>query len=118
LAYEEERWAQRANTVPLDGRVGLEEAEGMIAYAAKQVQMYRDIAVRAEVMRTDVKLRKGQRRRFEAAVDDLMAAVEAQEGLAEEVGGDEEDEEDEEDDEEGDVDSDEELLLGGEVDED
>ncbi|KAJ7851553.1 hypothetical protein B0H13DRAFT_2360044 [Mycena leptocephala] len=108
---EEERWAQRANTVPLDGWVGLEEAEGMIAYAAKHV----DIAVRAEVMRTDVKLRKGQRRHFEAAVDDLMAAVEAQEGLAEEVGGDEEDEED---DKEGDVDSDEELLLGGEVDED
>ncbi|KAJ7821058.1 hypothetical protein B0H13DRAFT_1920967 [Mycena leptocephala] len=76
-----------------------------------------DLAVRAEATRTEVKLRKGQRRRFETAVDDLMAAVEAQEGLVDEEGGDEDDE-DERDDEEGDVDSEEELLLGGEVDED
>ncbi|KAJ7482922.1 hypothetical protein B0H11DRAFT_1723465, partial [Mycena galericulata] len=105
--HQERKWLDRAVAVPV-GEIPAEEAEGMIAYASKQAQMYRKLAERAEVTRTEVKLKKGQRRRRAYETEDvLMVAVE-----------DEQEEEQEEDDERGDVDSEEELLMGGEVDED
>jgi hypothetical protein len=93
-----------------------EVAEGMVAYATKQADMYREMAERAEITRTEVKLRKGEKRRvFERAWDPVVGA-DGDEGGEGADGAD--DGEDNEDDERGDIDSDEELLMGGEVDDD
>ncbi|KAF7321776.1 CxC2 domain-containing protein [Mycena kentingensis (nom. inval.)] len=62
FGFEERKWIERAGKV----KVGVEDeatAEGMIAYAAKQADMWRDMARRAEITRTEPKLRRGARRR-------------------------------------------------------
>ncbi|KAF7341814.1 hypothetical protein MSAN_02036400 [Mycena sanguinolenta] len=109
-AHREKVWIERAVAVPV-GSIPFAEAEGMVAYATKQSQMYRDLAVRAEVMRTEPKLARGKKRQVWGSTWDPIVPMD---------NGDENDAEnsdsDEEDDERGDIDSDEELLLGGEVD--
>ncbi|KAJ7718483.1 hypothetical protein DFH07DRAFT_973264 [Mycena maculata] len=125
---EENKWLERVVAVPV-GEIPEEDAEGMIAYAAKQADMYRKLAEHAEMTRMEVKLKKGERRkRYSGRGDVLMLDVE-QDGEEEEdelcVGGaveeqdeEENEEEEEDDDERGDVDSEEELLMGGEINED
>lgn len=109
-AYRENMWIQRAVAVPT-GQIPAAEAEGLVAYASKQAQLYRDLAVAAETVRTEEKLRKG--RVFRPAPDPVMPLEE------EEIqGSDDEDHNEDDDDEPGEVDSDEELLMGGEVDDD
>jgi hypothetical protein len=95
-------------------------AEGSIAYATKQAQLYRDLTERAETTRTEVKLSRGKKRRVWQASWDPIISRDAESGA---VGGDDEegavgDEDEDEDDERGDIESDEELLMGGEVDDD
>jgi hypothetical protein len=60
-AHREQVWVRRAVDVPVS-TIPAAEAEGMIAYAMKQAQVYRDMAERAEATRTEVKLSKGKKR--------------------------------------------------------
>ncbi|KAF7319998.1 CxC2 domain-containing protein [Mycena kentingensis (nom. inval.)] len=61
FGYEERSWVKRAGSVKI-GSEDTEVAEGKIAYAAKKADMYRDLARRAEITRTEAKLRRGERR--------------------------------------------------------
>jgi hypothetical protein len=105
----------RAVTVPT-GDIEFAVAEGKVAYATRQADMYRELAERAETTRTEVKLQRGKKRTvYERSWDPVMPV-----DGGEEEGGDAELDEDDEgkDDERGDIESDEELLMGGEVDDD
>ncbi|KAJ7848834.1 hypothetical protein B0H14DRAFT_2356572 [Mycena olivaceomarginata] len=114
-AYRERQWVDRAVTVPT-GDIEFAVAEGKVAYATRQADMYRELAERAETTRTEVKLQRGKKRTvYERSWDPVMPV----DGGEEEGGDAELDEDDEgEDDERGDIESDEELLMGGEVDDD
>ncbi|KAJ6450007.1 hypothetical protein C8R47DRAFT_999048 [Mycena vitilis] len=109
--HRERQWTARAVAVPT-GAIAFAEAEGKVAYAVKQAEMYADLARRAEVTRTEKKLQKGKKRAVAVPIWDPLVPVE------EDANADEEDAEPEDDDERGDIDSDEELLMGGEVDDD
>ncbi|KAK6968964.1 CxC2 domain-containing protein [Favolaschia claudopus] len=111
-AHREAAWVERAVAVPLETTPAA-EAEGKIAYAAKQAQLYRDLAERAEAKRTEPRLAKGKKRQVWQASWDPVISAENIEG-----GGESASEGDEAEDERGDIESDEELLMGGEVDED
>ncbi|KAJ7721409.1 hypothetical protein B0H14DRAFT_3520644 [Mycena olivaceomarginata] len=116
LTYEhrERLWKERAVAVPVTS-IPEAEAEGMIAYALKQAQLYRDLAARAEMTRTEAKLARGKKRAtWEPTWDPLIPSDTERRGDANDEDGAGSD--DEEDDERGDIDSDEELLMGGEVD--
>jgi hypothetical protein len=52
-AYRERQWVDRAIAVPT-GSIEFAAAEGMVAYATKQGDMYRELAERAEITRTEV----------------------------------------------------------------
>ncbi|KAJ7800235.1 hypothetical protein B0H14DRAFT_2387450 [Mycena olivaceomarginata] len=115
-AHCEQQWVKRAVEVPT-GTIDVADAEGMVAYATKQAQLYRDLAERAEITRTEVKLTRGKKRTVWQPLWDPvvpMAGREAHDAAE----GDAESSDDEEDDERGDIESDEELLMGGEVDDD
>ncbi|KAF7331292.1 CxC2 domain-containing protein [Mycena kentingensis (nom. inval.)] len=66
LAFEEHRWEERWQGV---AALDLPEdvAEGLRAYAAKQADVLRDLARRAEVIRTQPRLRRGMTRPRESA---------------------------------------------------
>ncbi|KAJ7058645.1 hypothetical protein C8F01DRAFT_1085756 [Mycena amicta] len=97
--YEEEEWKTRASKVPLDS-IPTQEAEGMMAYALKQASM------------SEERLGRGyRRRRYYLAEQGFASEL----GPAEEA-GDVSNSEGE--DERGDLDSEEELLVGGELDDD
>ncbi|KAJ7801214.1 hypothetical protein B0H14DRAFT_3489904 [Mycena olivaceomarginata] len=116
LTYEhrERLWKERAVAVPVTS-IPEAEAEGMIAYVLKQAQLYRDLAARAETTRTEAKLARGKKRAtWEPTWDPLIPSDTERRGDANDEDGAGSD--DEEDDERGDIDSDEELLMGGEVD--
>ncbi|KAJ6513582.1 hypothetical protein C8R47DRAFT_962737 [Mycena vitilis] len=117
FAYRQQQWVDRAAAVQVGG-VDVEIAEGRIAYALKQANLYKKLAEQGEVTRTEVKLARGKKRRVVAPSWDSVLGVEGEQtegGLM--LGGDEGlDDDDEDDDERGDVESDEELLMGGEVD--
>ncbi|KAJ7630159.1 hypothetical protein B0H17DRAFT_1217935 [Mycena rosella] len=102
--------------------------QGMNTRSRTIAQMYRLLAERAEVIRTEPTLRKGQKRKvwhpqwdpvLGSADRGRMAEPAAHDGTGLE-GWDEDSDnkstDDEDDDERGDVESDEELLMGGEVD--
>ncbi|KAF7301156.1 CxC2 domain-containing protein [Mycena indigotica] len=57
---EEQAWLTRGKKVDISG-LGGEVAEGMIAYATKQADMFRNLAARAEIVRTSPKLARGKR---------------------------------------------------------
>ncbi|KAF7321840.1 CxC2 domain-containing protein [Mycena kentingensis (nom. inval.)] len=59
FAHAGEAWANCTKQVG-DG-VDAEQAEGLVAYAAKQAEVYHDLGRRAEITRTAPKLRRGQR---------------------------------------------------------
>ncbi|KAJ7435845.1 hypothetical protein B0H11DRAFT_1937228 [Mycena galericulata] len=55
------------------GTIPAAEAEGMVAYASKQAQLYRNLAAAAEMTRTEAHLKRGQKRRvFHPAPDPIM----------------------------------------------
>ncbi|KAJ7858805.1 hypothetical protein B0H14DRAFT_2577530 [Mycena olivaceomarginata] len=98
------------------GRKSIEfmAAEGMVVYAMRQANMYQELA---EITRTEVKLQRGMKCMVYGQSWDPVMPIDG----GEEEGGDAElgeDNADEEDDEWGDIESDEELLMGGEVDDD
>ncbi|KAJ7017588.1 hypothetical protein C8F04DRAFT_1279172 [Mycena alexandri] len=113
VRYAHREWLDRAVAVRV-GEVPFEEAQGMIAYAAKHAQLYRKLAARAEETRTEMKLQSGKKRRVFQPSWDPIIGTEADDGGAGSGG----DDDDDEDDERGDIESDEELLMGGEVDDD
>ncbi|KAJ7801750.1 hypothetical protein B0H14DRAFT_3489222 [Mycena olivaceomarginata] len=119
-AHREQLWKDRAVAVPVT-KIPEAVAEGMLAYAMKPAQLYRDLAARAETARTEAKLARGKKRAvWQPSWDPLILtdtgrAVDAQDGISE-GGEDGVGSEDDEDDERGDIDSDKELLMGGEVD--
>ncbi|KAJ7797034.1 hypothetical protein B0H14DRAFT_3093238 [Mycena olivaceomarginata] len=114
-AHCEKLWVDRAVAVPVT-QIPAAEAEGMIAYAMKQAQMYRDLAERAEVTRTEVQLAKGKKRAVWQPSWDPVIGIDGHSGAAEGDDDNNEADEDGDDDERGDIESDEELLMGGEVD--
>ncbi|KAJ6487280.1 hypothetical protein C8R47DRAFT_1216473 [Mycena vitilis] len=115
--HEARKWEARAAAVPTD--IPRAQAEGAIAYVLRHMEMYRDLKVRGEKEWTREKLPRGQKRaRHVPAVVGAMEAAEREEReergerlekLTEEV-----DDEDEEARMRGDVESDEEYILGGE----
>lgn len=94
FAHEESKWIKRAVAVSV-GAEGLSaaEAEGMIAYATKQADMYRRLAVRAEKTRTEPKLGRGYRRPREV-INVVSSWQENEDGGDEDVGQEEEEEDD------------------------
>ncbi|KAJ7727187.1 hypothetical protein B0H16DRAFT_1331643, partial [Mycena metata] len=112
--HREREWRNRAVAVPV-GKLPFEEAQGLIAYAAKHAQMYWKLAARAEETQTEAKLQSGKKRRVFQPSWDPIIGTEADAGAA---GSGDDGEDDEDDDERGDIESDEELLMGGEVDDD
>ncbi|KAJ6518038.1 hypothetical protein C8R47DRAFT_960048 [Mycena vitilis] len=119
FGYRRQQWIDRARAVQVGG-VDVEVAEGKIAYALRQADVYRQLAEQAEVTRTEPKLAKGKKRRIAVPSWDpvLGNPGEQTEATATEGIVDDADAlvDDADDDEQGDVDSDEELLMGGEVD--
>nr|GAT42823.1 predicted protein [Mycena chlorophos] len=108
LKYQQDRWRSRAAMVPV-GIVPAAEAEGMIAYAVKQMALYEGLMVRAEITRTEPKLGRGHRRRWYNAETDF--------GTELGNGGDGNNAElDDEDDDDEELDSDEEIAIGADLD--
>ncbi|KAJ7017384.1 hypothetical protein C8F04DRAFT_1200656 [Mycena alexandri] len=120
LEFQAVEWEKRLKAVKV-GEIEESIAQGLIAYAAKQAKPFRDITARAETTRTAPAIAKGKKRAREPIRDPL---AETTGGLA--GGVRDEDEEDDDDDaldvdgdeaeERGGVESDEELIMGGEVD--
>jgi hypothetical protein len=119
-AHREQLWKDRAVAV-LVTKIPEAVAEGMLAYTMKQAQLYRDLAARAATARTEAKLTQGKKRAvWQPSWDPLIPtntgqAVDTEDGISE-GGEDGVGSEDDEDDQRGDIDSDKELLMGGEVD--
>ncbi|KAJ7023345.1 hypothetical protein C8F04DRAFT_1271407 [Mycena alexandri] len=138
--YEEARWKHRAAGVSV-GEAGEEFAQGAIAYALRQADMYRDIRERAVVTMTEIRRGRGKKRLPAAALgagegagadgvstagaqggrNELPGArtegerENADRGAAEDEGSDDDGDDGDDSDAEGEyVDSDEEFLLGGE----
>ncbi|KAJ7782955.1 hypothetical protein B0H16DRAFT_1709789 [Mycena metata] len=124
--YEARRWEGRACAIPV-GEVEDGYAQGAVAYALKQAEMYRDIATRAIVTMTEVRRGRGKRRapaeapaqEEEAPAPNAAAGEQAEAaggGDAEGEGSDTEGESDDEDLFGGH--SDEEFFMGGEDEDD
>ncbi|KAF7300096.1 CxC2 domain-containing protein [Mycena kentingensis (nom. inval.)] len=86
----ERLWVQRAGSVDVGG-TDTALAEGLIAYASKQVEVYRGLARRAEGVRTAPALRRGQARPREVEGEDPLVVpgteTERAGGSADEHGG-------------------------------
>ncbi|KAJ7025882.1 hypothetical protein C8F04DRAFT_1268726 [Mycena alexandri] len=117
--YEAQRWEARAVAIRV-GEVEEAFAQGAIAYALRQAEMYRNLRARAVIAMTEVRRGRGKRRMPAEVMGEPMAeggagadgGLEAAgEGVGEAKGLDLEDEEDED---EAYVNSDEEFFLGGE----
>ncbi|KAJ6503458.1 hypothetical protein C8R47DRAFT_1250447 [Mycena vitilis] len=118
--YEAQVWDTRALTVPI-GVLSRANAEGAVAYATRHADMYRDLKTRAQKTWTEPRLRRGQKRarHVPAAVSALEAeerAESAERAALEMLHNDAEWDEDDDDDNvlRGDVESDEEYIMGGE----
>ncbi|KAF7297386.1 hypothetical protein MIND_00972100 [Mycena indigotica] len=114
FAHEEGLWTARAKMIPV-GAIPPADAEGLMAYALKHVSMYRNLAGMAEAVRTQPKLKKGTRRpRYQPApaIDLTAITTDGNDGAVDVDGYIEEDDADGEDGNQ----SDEELLLTGEID--
>ncbi|KAF8171732.1 hypothetical protein K438DRAFT_1981883 [Mycena galopus ATCC 62051] len=97
--HEEDRWRARASAVPV-GVLPLADAEAAVAYALRHADMYKDLRERGIKTWNEAKARAEE---AETARNGLGAVMEG-------VEGDEEDEEGVR----GDVEGDEEYVLGGE----
>jgi hypothetical protein len=126
LEFEAAMWAGRADAVR--GRVSTLDgayAQGMIAYALKQEALFSDIAARARTTETAPRVARGKKRPRVGIVDPLAEATRRGGGwdvdLDESDGDDDERllaaaEEGDGSEEAGEVESNEELIMGGEVD--
>lgn len=126
LEFEAAMWAGRADAVR--GRVSTLDgayAQGMIAYALKQEALFSDIAAWARTTETAPRVARGKKRPRVGIVDPLAEATRRGGGwdvdLDESDGDDDERllaaaEEGDGSEEAGEVESDEELIMGGEVD--
>ncbi|KAJ7604018.1 hypothetical protein FB45DRAFT_881028 [Roridomyces roridus] len=104
LNHRADEWEARARSVPMGVLPVSQQAKGAIAYALKQAAMFRDLARRAEVTRTEVRLGRGKRR--VPVISDDMDVDEAEDEGWEEDG-------EELDDCRGDVSDEEHILDGG-----
>ncbi|KAF7326221.1 CxC2 domain-containing protein [Mycena kentingensis (nom. inval.)] len=96
LQYEADRWKHRANAVTDPDEAS---AEGKIAYGRKQERVYLDLIRRAEITRTEEKLKRGfSRRNRIAATDDDDGGDETEGSEGDDGRGDVDSEEEEEDD--------------------
>ncbi|KAJ6493105.1 hypothetical protein C8R45DRAFT_927893 [Mycena sanguinolenta] len=85
-AHHEKLWLDRMMAIPVS-EIPIKEAEGKIAYAMWQADMYWELVQRAEITRTEVRLQKDKKRTiYEQSWDPLMPGEED----AGERGGDEE----------------------------
>lgn len=117
LEFEAELWDDRAWAVPIDD-MELSYAQGLVAYAVKQAALFRRLAARAREVEKAPKLARGKKRQRAPVVDPLATGMIIDDVRADSGGEDSEEEgEEEEKEEHGFVDSDEELVMGGEVDE-
>ncbi|KAJ6451209.1 hypothetical protein C8R47DRAFT_998609, partial [Mycena vitilis] len=114
-------WEARAAAVPI-GVIPLADALGAVAYATSHAAMYRDLKERAQKTWTEPKVPRGKKRARH--VPSAVAAMDVEDRVEGEDCGPtalemlqndpEYDEDDEDDVLRGDVDSDEEYILGGE----
>ncbi|KAJ7923563.1 hypothetical protein B0H13DRAFT_1864713 [Mycena leptocephala] len=121
LEFEAEVWDQRLKDVPV-GQIDVKEAQGMVAYASKQAALFRDLAARARNSETAAPVAKGKKHVRAAIVDPLAMGGRTALPWQEEDVDESEDEVFQDDDGDGEergmVESDEELVMGGEVDDD
>jgi hypothetical protein len=121
LEFEVEVWDQRLKDVPV-GQIDVKEAQGMVAYTSKQAALFRDLAARARKSETAAPVAKGKKRVRAAIVDPLAMGGRTALPWQEEDVDESEDEVFQDDDGDGEergmVESDEELVMGGEVDDD
>lgn len=117
LEYEASIWEGRAKAVQV-GVIQPEYAQGLVAYALKQAAVFRDLAARARTTAMEARLPRGKKRPRRPAFDPLAAMPEDEpaDEDPDEDPDDDSDEEEDEADERGDVGSDEEVIMGGEVD--
>ncbi|KAF7360081.1 hypothetical protein MVEN_00736200 [Mycena venus] len=124
LEFEADIWARQAKRVPEMDELDQAYAEGMVAYALKQQAMFLELAARARETETAPRLEKGKKRARAPVVDPLMDAMNTAAVPFEEEEGDDDGDGDvalgAEDDGDGDdyglLESDEELVMGGELD--
>ncbi|KAJ7216669.1 hypothetical protein GGX14DRAFT_359106 [Mycena pura] len=110
FAHEVSKWDCRVVAVPVGAvEVPAPEAEGLLAYAMKQADVYRQLAIRAESARIEPKLGRGYRRPREA----VRVVTHAMEGDG--LLGDEDVGEDDEDEQDGFLDSDDEAIMDGDA---
>ncbi|KAJ6467408.1 hypothetical protein C8R45DRAFT_1171845 [Mycena sanguinolenta] len=119
---EERKWRARAAAVPL-GVLPLPDAEGAVAYALRHADMYTDLREQGIKRWNEEKLARGKKhaRHVPAVLGAMEAEARAEEesrlsGIMDGLDGGGQDEDDEDEDEglRGDVQSDEEYILGGE----
>ncbi|KAJ7745627.1 hypothetical protein B0H14DRAFT_3514464 [Mycena olivaceomarginata] len=121
LEFEVDLWVERGRAVSVAGEQEEEYAQGMRTYASKQAALFRDIAARARKTETSPKLDRGKKRP-RAAVVDPLAEGSGRHGEESEDGGDDGevlvvgDEDGDAEEERGMVESDEEVILAGEMD--
>ncbi|KAJ7609634.1 hypothetical protein FB45DRAFT_982382 [Roridomyces roridus] len=99
--HRERLWRARGSAVPV-GEIDAEIAEGKVAYAAKQANVYLNLRVRAEAVRTAAPLRRGEKRKPTEVIPFGFSASAVEEGNGDVSEGEEDDR--------GDIDSEEELL--------
>ncbi|KAF8166425.1 hypothetical protein K438DRAFT_2066413 [Mycena galopus ATCC 62051] len=114
LNFEADRWAEQAQAAA-DPAQKLDEAsaQGMKAYTLKQKALFRELALRARDIETALKVGKGKKRPRVSSTDPLMDREDKGEDEGEGEGQEEEIEVDEGPEL---IESDEELMMGGEVD--
>ncbi|KAJ7799812.1 hypothetical protein B0H14DRAFT_3491267 [Mycena olivaceomarginata] len=117
LEFEVDRWVEWAKAV-LVGTGGVDEAsaQGMIAYALKQEAMYRDIAARTREVESAPKIARGKKQPRVPIVDPLAQRSGTEEGENDDNGDTGLREEDDDDIERGVMESNEELVMGGDID--
>ncbi|KAF7348390.1 CxC2 domain-containing protein [Mycena sanguinolenta] len=120
--FEADKWQARAAAVPV-GVLRRAEAEGAVAYVFRHAGMFRDLRERAIKTWNEEKLTRGKKR--PRHIPAVVAAMEAEERAEQATRAEgrfedamrvegEEEEEDDESGSRGDVQSDEEYILGGE----
>ncbi|KAJ7610369.1 hypothetical protein FB45DRAFT_1037941 [Roridomyces roridus] len=101
--YRERLWRARGSAVPV-GVIDAEVAEGKVAYAAKQANLYLNLRVRAEAVRTAAPLQRGEKRKPTLSVPFGFSGAAVEEGNGSNSEGNQ-------DEDRGDIESEEEVLA-------
>jgi hypothetical protein len=118
LEFEADLWDERLKQVPV-GVLNVGYTQEMVAYAAKQAALFRDIAAQARKTETEPKLIRGKKCLRAPIVDPLLGPMTIEDLTR---GGEREDDESEEEGDEDDrgmvqgMESDEDVIMGGELD--